>query len=49
VLARLEEVVDAVDVVAEVDACTACSPRHWSHRARADRRRHTLAVWIEDA
>lgn len=26
--------------------CTACSPRHWSYRARADTSRQALAAWI---
>lgn len=26
--------------------CTACSPRHWSHRARADTARQALVAWI---
>ena len=27
--------------------CTACSPSHWSHRARADAGRQALVAWIE--
>jgi copper oxidase (laccase) domain-containing protein len=27
--------------------CTACSPVHWSHRARADVGRQALVAWIE--
>ncbi|MBW3626261.1 MAG: polyphenol oxidase family protein [Actinobacteria bacterium] len=34
------------DVVDE-GVCTACSPRHWSHRARGDRRRQALVAWLE--
>lgn len=34
------------DVVDE-GVCTACSPRHWSHRARRDRRRQALVAWLE--
>ncbi|HRW36605.1 MAG: polyphenol oxidase family protein [Acidimicrobiales bacterium] len=26
--------------------CTACSPRHWSFRARADRGRQALVAWV---
>ena len=26
--------------------CTACSSRHWSHRARGDSRRQALVAWI---
>jgi purine-nucleoside/S-methyl-5'-thioadenosine phosphorylase / adenosine deaminase len=35
--------------VAEVDdvgTCTACSPRHWSHRARADQARQAVVAWL---
>jgi YfiH family protein len=35
--------------VADDGACTACSPRHWSHRARADRQRQALVAWLERA
>lgn len=34
----------------EVDdqsVCTACSPLHWSHRARGDRERQALVAWLE--
>ncbi len=34
--------------VADAGACTACSPAHWSHRARGDRSRQALVAWIED-
>ncbi len=27
--------------------CTACSPNHWSHRARAEPQRQALVAWIE--
>jgi len=27
--------------------CTACSPVHWSHRARAEPERQALVAWIE--
>ncbi|MGO9028490.1 MAG: polyphenol oxidase family protein [Acidimicrobiales bacterium] len=33
--------------VAGVDACTACSGRYFSHRARADTGRQALVVWSE--
>jgi YfiH family protein len=26
--------------------CTACSPRHWSHRARSDAERQALVAWL---
>jgi YfiH family protein len=37
--------------VATVDAaapCTACDGRFWSHRARGERERHGMAVWLEE-
>lgn len=41
---------EGVEVTA-VDACTACGPpaRYFSHRARADRGRHALVVWMDEA
>jgi YfiH family protein len=38
---------DAADVelVADVDICTACSPAHFSYRARGERERMALVVW----
>lgn len=33
--------------VADEGVCTACSPRHWSHRARGDRGRQALVAWLE--
>lgn len=33
-------------VVIDDGTCTACSPRHWSHRARADTARQALVAWI---
>lgn len=39
-LARLDVGLD------DVGTCTACSPRHFSHRARADRGRQVLAAWL---
>ncbi|MDP8987765.1 MAG: laccase domain-containing protein, partial [Actinomycetota bacterium] len=35
-----------VDVVDD-GVCTACSPRHWSHRARGDRGRQALVAWLQ--
>lgn len=29
--------------------CTACSPNHWSHRARGEGGRHGLVAWLEPA
>lgn len=29
--------------------CTACSDRHWSHRARAEQGRQALVAWLETA
>ena len=31
----------------DAGTCTACSPRHWSYRARADAGRQALVAWIE--
>ena len=31
----------------DVGTCTACSPIHWSHRARAEPERQALVAWIE--
>lgn len=31
----------------DVGTCTACSPIHWSHRARAEPQRQALVAWIE--
>lgn len=36
-----------VDDVTDEGVCTACSPRHWSHRATGDRRRQALVAWLE--
>jgi YfiH family protein len=30
----------------DVGTCTACSPAHWSHRARGDRGRQALVAWL---
>lgn len=30
----------------DAGTCTACSPRHWSHRARADSGRQALVAWV---
>lgn len=35
-----------VEVVEGVDACTACSPRYFSHRRDRTAGRHALAVWV---
>ena len=35
-----------VDLVDD-GTCTACSPRHWSHRARGERARQALVAWLE--
>jgi hypothetical protein len=34
-----------VDLVADDDVCTACSPAHFSYRARGERQRMALVVW----
>lgn len=33
--------------VDDAGTCTACSPRHWSHRARSDSGRQALVAWME--
>ena len=33
--------------VDDLGICTACSPRHWSHRARSDEGRQVLVAWME--
>ena len=35
-----------VHEVHDVGTCTACSPRHWSYRARADRARQAVVAWL---
>jgi YfiH family protein len=34
-------------LVGDLDICTACSPDHWSWRARADRSRQAAVVWLD--
>jgi YfiH family protein len=34
-----------VELVADEDICTACSPAHFSYRARGERERMALVVW----
>jgi hypothetical protein len=31
----------------DLGTCTACSPNHWSHRARGEAGRQALVAWIE--
>jgi copper oxidase (laccase) domain-containing protein len=40
---------DGVEVAPALQACTGCDRRYWSHRARAERERHGMAVWLEAA
>ena len=40
---------DGVRDVEVTAACTACDGRYWSHRARGDRQRQGMAVWLEEA
>lgn len=35
-----------VELVHDEDVCTACSPEHFSHRARGDVERQAMVVWI---
>jgi YfiH family protein len=46
VTAALADVGVALDV--RSSACTACGGSWWSHRARGDRERQALAVWLEE-
>ena len=41
--------VDGVEVAPAPQPCTGCDRRYWSHRARAERERHGMAVWLEAA
>lgn len=34
-------------VLEDGGVCTACSPAHWSHRARGDRERQSLVAWLD--
>jgi YfiH family protein len=40
---------DGVELAPVRQPCTACDDRYWSHRARAERQRHGMAVWLEAA
>ena len=40
---------DGVEVAAVSHSCTGCDRRYWSHRARRERQRHGMAVWLEVA
>ena len=35
-----------VDAIEDVDVCTACSGEHFSHRARGDKERQALVLWM---
>ena len=35
-----------VELVHDENVCTACSDRHWSHRARRDSQRQATVVWL---
>ncbi len=35
-----------VELVHDEDACTACTPGYWSHRARGDARRQATVAWL---
>ncbi len=37
-----------VDRLVDTGVCTACSPVHFSHRARGDRERQAAFVWLEE-
>jgi hypothetical protein len=44
VRAALDEL--GVVLVHDEDACTACTPGYWSHRARADKQRQATVAWL---
>lgn len=35
-----------VEQISEADVCTACSPVHWSHRARGEDERQAVVAWM---
>ena len=35
-----------VELIHDENVCTACSARHWSHRARRDAQRQATVVWL---
>jgi polyphenol oxidase len=35
-----------VHQITDTDVCTACSPAHWSHRARRDHERQAVVAWM---
>lgn len=37
---------NGVELIADVDVCTACSPEHYSHRARGEVERQAAVVWL---
>jgi YfiH family protein len=47
--AAIGAVLDRVDVslVPSHSPCTACDTDYWSHRARGEKGRHAMAVWLE--
>lgn len=45
--AGVREACDRMGISVDDDGiCTACSPSHWSHRARSDTARQALVAWI---
>ncbi|WP_421119820.1 polyphenol oxidase family protein [Aquihabitans daechungensis] len=48
VAAGIAEALRRLDIAFDdVGTCTACSPVHWSHRARSEPERQALVAWIE--
>jgi copper oxidase (laccase) domain-containing protein len=41
--------VEGVELAPVRPPCTGCDAQYWSHRARAERERHGMAVWLEAA
>ena len=47
VSAAIRDAVGVDVVVRDMDRCTGCDDRYFSHRARRESGRHVMAVWIE--
>jgi hypothetical protein len=50
-VAGIEHVARSLDigcVASPWDSCTSCSPGYWSHRARGDRGRQAMVVWMTE-
>ena len=50
-VAGIEHVLRSLDITCQQspwDSCTACSLGYWSHRARGDRERQAMVVWMTE-